>query len=102
MFYTIRHFTRFRYSKPVWQSVMELRMQPRTETNQRCFTFQLSVSPQARVFSYQDHAANFVHHFDVPGQHRQLTIIADALVDVETPPRCPTPSAPARGTSSTP
>jgi len=89
MFYAIRHFTRYRYSRPVWQSVMELRMQPRSEHTQRCFTFQLSVSPQARVFSYQDHVGNFVHHFDVPGQHRQLTIIADALVDVETPAPLP-------------
>ncbi|MDP8982122.1 MAG: transglutaminase family protein [Acidobacteriota bacterium] len=89
MFYAIRHFTRFRYSRPVWQSVMELRMQPRSEHTQRCFTFQLSVSPQARVFSYQDHIGNFVHHFDVPGQHRQLTIIADALVDVRTPAPLP-------------
>jgi len=95
MFYAVRHFTRFRYSRPVWQSVMELRMQPRSEHTQRCFTFQLSVSPQARVFSYQDHVGNFVHHFDVPGQHRQLTIIADALVDVETPAPLPESLGPA-------
>jgi len=89
MFYAIRHFTRYRYSRPVWQSVMELRVHPRSEHTQRCFTFQLSVSPQARMFSYQDHLGNFIHHFDVPGQHRQLTIIADALVDVETPSPLP-------------
>jgi transglutaminase-like putative cysteine protease len=89
MFYAIRHFTRFRYSLPVWQSAMELRMQPRSENTQRCFTFQLSLDPSARVFSYQDHLGNFVHHFDVPGQHRQLTITADALVEVETPAPLP-------------
>jgi transglutaminase-like putative cysteine protease len=89
MFYAIRHFTRFRYNRPVWQSVMELRMQPRSENTQRCFTFQLSISPDARVFSYQDHVGNLVHHFDVPGQHQQLTIIADALVDVEIPAPLP-------------
>ena len=89
MFYAVRHFTRFRYSRPVWQSVMEVRMQPRSENTQRCFTFQLSIRPQARIFSYQDHFGNLVHHFDVPRQHRQLTIIADALVDVETPSPLP-------------
>ena len=41
MFYAIRHFTRFRYSRPVWQSVMELRMQPRSEHTQRCFTLSI-------------------------------------------------------------
>ena len=85
MFYAIRHFTRYRYSKPVSQSSMEVRMHPRSEYSQRCFTFQLSVSPRARIFSYYDHTGNVIHHFDIPEQHRQLTIIADALVDVDPP-----------------
>jgi transglutaminase-like putative cysteine protease len=89
MFYAIRHFTRFRYSKPVSQSSMEVRMHPRNEYTQRCFTFQLSVSPRARVFSYNDHTGNLIHHFDIPEQHRQLTIIADALVDVDPPAPLP-------------
>jgi transglutaminase-like putative cysteine protease len=85
MFYAIRHFTRFRYSRPVWQSMMEVRMHPRSEYSQRCFTFQLSVSPRARIFSYGDHVGNLIHHFDIPEPHNQLTIITDALVDVDAP-----------------
>lgn len=85
MFYAIRHFTRYRYSRPVWQSMMEVRMHPRSEYAQRCFTFQLSVSPRARIFSYSDHLGNLVHHFDIPEPHNHLTIIADALVDVDAP-----------------
>ncbi|MBV9760949.1 MAG: transglutaminase family protein [Acidobacteriaceae bacterium] len=85
MFYAIRHFTRYRYSRPVWQSMMEVRMHPRSEYAQRCFTFQLSVSPRARIFSYGDHLGNLIHHFDIPEPHHQLTIIADALVDVDAP-----------------
>lgn len=89
MFYAIRHFTRYRYSRPIWQSLMEVRMHPRNEGGQRCYTFQLSVSPRARIFFYADHLSNLVHHFDVPERHQQLTIIADALVDVEAPPPLP-------------
>jgi transglutaminase-like putative cysteine protease len=85
MFYAIRHFTRYRYSRPVWQSAMEARMHPRSEYSQRCFTFQLSVSPRARIFSYNDHIGNVIHHFDIAEPHNQLTIIADALVDVDPP-----------------
>jgi transglutaminase-like putative cysteine protease len=85
MFYAIRHFTRYRYSRSVWQSAMEARMHPRSEYSQRCFTFQLSVSPRARIFSYNDHIGNIIHHFDIPERHNQLTIIADALVDVDPP-----------------
>lgn len=83
MFYALRHFTRYRYSRPVWQSAMEARMHPRSEHMQRCFTFQLSVSPRARIFSYTDHLGNVVHHFDIPAPHKHLTIVADALVDVD-------------------
>lgn len=89
MFYAVRHFTRFRYSRPVSQSVMEVRMHPRSEHMQRCFTFQLSVSPRARIFSYGDHVGNVVHHFDIPAPHKHLTIIADSLVDVDIPEPLP-------------
>ena len=64
-------------------------MHPRSEYSQRCFTFQLSVSPRARVFTYNDHTGNVIHHFDIPEAHRQLTIVADALVDVDPPPPLP-------------
>ncbi len=64
-------------------------MHPRSENTQRCFTFQLSISPRARIFSYTDHSGNIVHHFDIPEQHGQLTIIADALVDVDVPDELP-------------
>jgi transglutaminase-like putative cysteine protease len=89
MFYAVRHFTRFRYSRPVWQSNMEVRMHPRSENTQRCFTFQLSVSPRSRIFSYNDHIGNIVHYFDIPEAHRHLTIIADSLVDVDEPVELP-------------
>jgi transglutaminase-like putative cysteine protease len=89
MFYAIRHFTRYRYSFPVWQSMMEVRMQPRSEGNQRCFVFQLSVNPRARIFSYTDSRGNLVHHFDLPSRHRQLTIISDALVNLDPQPAIP-------------
>jgi transglutaminase-like putative cysteine protease len=89
MFYAIRHFTRYRYSHWVWQSMMEVRMHPRSEGNQRCFIFQLSVNPRARIFSYTDSRGNLVHHFDLPSRHRQLTIVSDALVNID--PQQPIP-----------
>ncbi len=38
-FYSVRHMTRFEYAKPVGESLMEVRIHPRTDTNQRCFSF---------------------------------------------------------------
>lgn len=89
MFYAIRHFTRYRYSRSVWRSMMEVRMHPRSEGNQRCFVFQLSVNPRARIFGYTDAYGNLVHHFDLPSRHEQLTIISDALVDIDVQPSIP-------------
>jgi transglutaminase-like putative cysteine protease len=94
MYYSIRHLTKFLYSNPVSESMMETRMHPRSDHNQRCLTFHLSVSPRCRVFSYRDHLANHVHHFDIPGQHGQLVIVAESLVDVQPAPQLPAFLAP--------
>ena len=83
MYYSIRHLTKFRYSAHVSESLMEARMQPRSDGAQRCLSFQLMVQPKARVQFYRDYLGNMVHHFDVPGRHKQLSIVADALVDVQ-------------------
>jgi transglutaminase-like putative cysteine protease len=95
MFYAIRHFTRYIYSKPVWESMMEVRMHPRSENMQRCFTFQLAINPRARIFSYTDNLGNLVNYFDLPSQHRHLTIIADALVNLDPPQNIPETLGPA-------
>ena len=86
MFYAIRHLTRYRYNRPVWQSMMEVRMHPVSEASQRCFTFRLQVNPRARIFTFQDHLGNQVHHFDLPQHHRELSIVADSLVNLEPTP----------------
>src|ERR1700676_4720844 len=83
MFYAIRHFTRYRYSHSVWQSMMEVRMHPRSEGSQRCFIFQLSVNPRARIFAHTDARGNLVHHFDLTPRHRHRAIYYDSLVNID-------------------
>jgi len=41
------------------------------------------------VFSYRDHLANQVHHFDIPGQHGQLVIVAESLVEMQPHAKVP-------------
>lgn len=94
MYFSIRHLTKFLYSNQVSESMMETRMHPRSDQNQRCLTFHLSVSPRCRVFSYRDHLANQVHHFDIPGQHGQLVIVAESLVEVQPAAQIPAFLAP--------
>ena len=85
MQYTIRHVTKFTYEVPISESVMEVRMQPRTEAAQRCIRFGLSTTPASHVRMYQDHAGNTVHHFNIPGPHAQLTVTAEGLVECAAP-----------------
>src|ERR1700759_4975610 len=93
-FYLIRHLTKFLYADQVSESLMEARMQPRSNNNQRCLSFSLSVSPRCRVFTYRDHLGNNVHHFDIPGEHSQLVIIAESIVEHQTVPDVPAFLAP--------
>lgn len=84
MRYSIRHITRFTYESPITESVMEARMQPRTDTLQRCLQFTLLTTPSARVMTYRDHDNNLVYHFNIPGRHSRLTVTAEALVECMT------------------
>jgi transglutaminase-like putative cysteine protease len=81
MRYSIRHVTRFTYESAITESVMETRMQPRSDDLQRCLHFALVTNPGARVMGYQDHDGNMVHHFDIPGRHSRLTVTADTVVE---------------------
>jgi len=87
----VRHLTRFTYDKPVCESVMELRMQPLSDSRQRCLTFSVTTNPRARVFAYRDFLGNAVHYFDLPGHHARLEITSEAAVEVQ--PHQPPPAS---------
>src|SRR5471032_920366 len=89
MFYSIRHVTRFRYSSPVRESVMELRMQPRSEGPQTLRSFQISTNPRAQLYAYTDHLGNAVYHFNLLREHEELRIEAQAVVEIGLFPEIP-------------
>ncbi|NJK80310.1 MAG: transglutaminase family protein [Chloroflexaceae bacterium] len=89
VYYTIRHLTRFRYSRPISESSMEVRMQPRNEALQRSLKFHLTTEPESQILTYTDYLENTVHHFNVPGKHAQLTITAEATVENASLPPLP-------------
>ncbi|HEX2620139.1 MAG TPA: transglutaminase family protein [Phototrophicaceae bacterium] len=89
MYYSIQHITRFIYSTQISESLMEVRMKPRTEGVQRCLSFKLSVNPNSRIREHRDYSGNAIHSFDIPGQHRQLALTASAIVERATLPDLP-------------
>src|SRR5436190_19076235 len=82
LIYSVRHITKFRYKPAVRESVMEVRMQPRSDEGQRCLSFSLDVRPAAAIMQYRDFLGNIVHHFDIAGSHSELTVKAQSLVEV--------------------
>jgi transglutaminase-like putative cysteine protease len=89
MYYSIRHITRFRYSSPVRESVMELRMQPRSEGPQSLRSFQITTNPRAQLYAYTDYLGNAVYHFNVLREHEELRIEAQAVIEIGAQPERP-------------
>ncbi len=84
MIYSVRHTTTFRYEPAVRESVMEVRLQPRSDGEQRCLSFTLTVDPAANVMQYRDFTGNIVHHFDIAGTHKLVKVSAQSAVEVQS------------------
>jgi transglutaminase-like putative cysteine protease len=84
--YSVRHTTTFRYEPAVRESVMEVRLQPRSDGEQRCLSFTLEVDPAANIMQYRDFTGNTVHHFDIAGTHAQVRVAAESTVEVQSVP----------------
>jgi len=84
LIYSVRHTTTFRYEPAVRESVMEVRLQPRSDGEQRCLSFSLHVDPAANIMQYRDFTGNTVHHFDIAGRHTQVKVTAQSAVEVQT------------------
>lgn len=89
MYYAISHLTLYKYSEPISDSVMEIRMQPRSDGIQRTIRFDLKVSPETRIFSTRDYLGNVIHNFNIPALHESLAIKSEAVVDVKPPQALP-------------
>jgi transglutaminase-like putative cysteine protease len=84
--YSVRHTTIFHYEPAVRESLMEVRLQPRSEGEQRCLSFTLDVDPAANIMQYRDFAGNTVHHFDIAGTHKVVKVTAQSAVEVQPVP----------------
>ncbi len=82
MHYSIRHTTLIHYTAPVRESVMELRMQPRSEGPQALRNFQIATSPRTQLYAYTDHLGNAVYHFNVLREHDEMRLEVQAAVEM--------------------
>ena len=68
----IQHRTELTYGDRVSESVMELRVMPRSDKNQTLRAFTLKVGPEAPVFSHRDWMDNQAHHFTIVAFHDRV------------------------------
>jgi transglutaminase-like putative cysteine protease len=80
------HTTDLTYSEPISESVMELRMVPRQEADQRRLSFHLAIGPRTAPSSYFDWLGNMVHAFTINDFHDRIKIVATSVVESERPP----------------
>ena len=82
----IVHSTRYRYSGPIAETVMEVRLRPMDGNGQRCLEFSLELSHGVRARSYVDGFGNQVHYFNLVKPHSGLTVLSRSTVETGLAP----------------
>ena len=83
--YRLAHVTLFSYDGPVSESYNELRLRPRHDEAQSCLSFRLTTTPYSNPTAYLDYFNNWVHHFHILPEHRELRVESEAIVLVHPP-----------------
>lgn len=90
--YRLQHVTAFEYDGPVSESYNEVRLRPRQDETQSCLSFRLTTEPASHPSAHVDQFGNWVHRFNILPEHRNLRVVADSVVLVQTPPAIPAES----------
>jgi transglutaminase-like putative cysteine protease len=77
----IVHSTRYRYTGPIAETVMEVRLQPMDGGGQRCLDFNLELSHGVEARSYVDGYGNRVHYFNLVRPHTNLNVTSRSVVE---------------------
>ncbi len=75
----VSHVTRYIYPGNVCESFNEVRMMPKSDSDQDCLEYQISSKPQSSVHSYCL-PTGMVHHFEVRYPHTELEVRSRSLV----------------------
>ena len=77
----IVHSTRYKYSGPIAETVMEVRLRPMDGNGQRCVEFDLDVSSGIKARTYRDGYGNHVHYFNLVRPHTRLIVTSRSVVE---------------------
>lgn len=77
----ITHSTRYRYTGPIAETVMEVRLRPLDGGGQRCLDFRLELSHGIKARHYSDGYGNRVHYFNLVRPHSNLIVTSRSVVE---------------------
>src|SRR5690349_17848673 len=77
----IVHSTRYRYTGPIAETVMEVRLQPMDGNGQRCLDFRLELSHGVKPRAYVDGFGNHGHYLNLGKPHSGLSVISRSVVE---------------------
>jgi transglutaminase-like putative cysteine protease len=83
MILEIQHETTITYANPVREWLCELRMEPVSDSNQRCHSFRITTGLPHPVSTYRDGFGNAVHHFNLLAPPQRMRILAASVVETE-------------------
>lgn len=78
---TLRHTTRLDYDTDVVESVMDARLGPRSDEDQRWGRFELRTTPVGAVRRYADGFGNIAHLVSVAAPHRSLEVVTTGEIE---------------------
>ncbi len=84
MLFSISHRTKLSYSEPISESVMEVRVMPRTDDRQVLRSFDIQAMPGAKACQHTDWLGNCVHQFSLHKPHREVTIASWCQVETRS------------------
>src|SRR5258707_14652284 len=74
------HETRYRYTGPIAETAMELRLRPMDGNGQRCLKFDLDASADIEPRTYRDGYVNEVHYSNMARPHTTLNVSSPKVV----------------------
>jgi len=77
----LRHTTRLDYDTEVVESVMDARLGPRSDEDQRWGRFELRTSPVGAVRRYADAFGNIAHFISVAAPHKHLEVVTTGEIE---------------------
>lgn len=81
MRFRVTHITDYRYTSPVAEAHLELRLTPPQRENQRIEFHQISLQPSAKPSTYKDYFGNETNVVSLPYRHSRLTVRSEATVE---------------------